>query len=103
MSSKKHVFPRINYYWARDYFPNFVEEDRRVMVSYDGHLYFSALDKIDQVCSYDTFCSNDFQSIISWFQGNYSCNVHGMASDDGRNGPFFHLDVIPHPNYQQLR
>ena len=76
-------FPRINFYWARDYFPNFVEEDRRVMVSYDGHLYFSALDKIDQ--------------------GNYSCNVHGMASDDGRNGPFFHLDVTPHPNYQQLR
>ena len=75
MSGPTCIFPRINFYWARDYFPNFVEEDRRVMVSYDGHLYFSALDKIDQ--------------------GNYSCNVHGMASDDGRNGPFFHLDVTP--------
>ena len=31
-------FPDIKYYWARDYFPNFVEEDRRVMVSVDrGH------------------------------------------------------------------
>ena len=25
-------FPDIKYYWSRDYFPNFVEEDRRVMV-----------------------------------------------------------------------
>ena len=25
-------FPAIKYYWSRDYFPNFVEEDRRVMV-----------------------------------------------------------------------
>ncbi len=29
-------FPDVKFYWARDYFPNFVEEDRRVMVSYDG-------------------------------------------------------------------
>ena len=28
-------FPDIKYYWSRDYFPNFVEEDRRVMVR--GH------------------------------------------------------------------
>ena len=28
-------FPDIKYYWSRDYFPNFVEEDRRVMVSND--------------------------------------------------------------------
>ena len=42
-------FPDVKFYWARDYFPNFVEEDRRVMVSYDGNLYFSSLEKIDQV------------------------------------------------------
>ena len=23
-------FPDVKFYWARDYFPNFVEEDRRV-------------------------------------------------------------------------
>ena len=44
-------FPDVKFYWARDYFPNFVEEDRRVMVSYDGNLYFSSLEKIDQVCT----------------------------------------------------
>jgi hypothetical protein len=42
-------FPDVKFYWARDYFPNFVEEDRRVMVSYDGYLYFSSLEKIDRV------------------------------------------------------
>ncbi len=42
-------FPDVKFYWARDYFPNFVEEDRRVMVSYDGYIYFSSLEKIDQV------------------------------------------------------
>ena len=76
-------FPDIKYYWARDYFPNFVEEDRRVMVSYDGYIYFSALENIDR--------------------GNYSCNVQSSVSNIGRNGPFFTVDVLPHPNYQQLR
>ena len=42
-------FPDVKFYWTRDYFPNFVEEDRRVMVSYDGYLYFSSLEKIDRV------------------------------------------------------
>lgn len=76
-------FPGVTYYWARDYFPNFVEEDRRVFSSFDGALYFSALENIDQ--------------------GNYSCNVQSKVSDTGRNGPFFRLNVRPHPNYQQLK
>lgn len=78
-----HHFPTVKYYWARDYFPNFVEEDRRVMVSYDGYIYFSALENIDR--------------------GNYSCNVQSAVSNIGRNGPFFTIDVQPHPNHQQLR
>lgn len=73
----------VTYYWARDYFPNFVEEDRRVFSSYDGALYFSALENIDD--------------------GNYSCNVQSKVSHMGRNGPFFRLNVRPHPNYQQLK
>lgn len=80
-------FPVVRYYWARDYFPNFVEEDRRTMASFDGNLYFSYLDFIDI--------------------GRYSCNVfHSTASgisDIGKNGPFFNLEVYPHPNYQQLK
>lgn len=72
-------YPGVKYYWARDYFPNFVEEDKRVFVSNDGALYFSALEMIDR--------------------GNYSCNVQSVASDTGRNGPFFPLRVDPHCNY----
>ncbi|XP_063704991.1 contactin-like [Culicoides brevitarsis] len=75
-------FPGVKYYWSRDYFPNFVEEDRRVFVSNDGALYFSALESIDR--------------------GNYSCTVQSTVSDTGRNGPFFPLRVKPHPNYQTL-
>ncbi|XP_015510203.1 contactin [Neodiprion lecontei] len=75
-------FPGVKYYWTRDYFPNFVEEDKRVFVSNDGALYFSALESIDQ--------------------GNYSCNVQSVASDTGRNGPFFPLRVNPHSTFQQL-
>ncbi|XP_066997548.2 contactin [Anabrus simplex] len=78
-----HFFPAVNYYWVRDSFPNFVEEDKRVFVSYDGGLYFSALENIDQ--------------------GNYSCNVQSKVSDKGRNGPLFPLRVHPNPNYQQLK
>ncbi|XP_017890877.1 contactin [Ceratina calcarata] len=76
-------FPGVKYYWARDYFPNFVEEDKRVFVSYDGALYFSALEMIDR--------------------GSYSCNVQSIASDTGRNGPFFPLRVDPHSSFQQLK
>lgn len=99
-------YPGVKYYWARDYFPNFVEEDTRTFVSYDGALYFSALETIDR--------------------GVYSCNVQSLVSDTGRNGeriwfcfyfrfhffiqtiikyflgPFFRLNVKPHPNYQAL-
>ncbi|XP_012252358.2 contactin [Athalia rosae] len=75
-------YPGVKYYWTRDYFPNFVEEDKRVFVSFDGALYFSALEPIDQ--------------------GNYSCNVQSIASDTGRNGPFFPLRVDPHSTFQQL-
>nr|XP_018910733.1 PREDICTED: contactin [Bemisia tabaci] len=76
-------YPAVNYYWARDTFPNFVEEDKRVFVSFDGALYFSALEHIDS--------------------GNYSCNVQSKVSDTGRNGPFFPLRVNPHSNFQQLK
>jgi hypothetical protein len=47
-----------------------------VFVSYDGALYFSALENIDR--------------------GNYSCNVQSSVSDKGRNGPFFPLRVQPY-------
>lgn len=75
-------YPDVKYYWSRDFFPNFVEEDTRVFVSHDGALYFSALESIDR--------------------GNYSCTVQSTVSDSGRNGPFFPLAVRPHPNFQAL-
>ncbi|XP_044742029.1 contactin, partial [Chrysoperla carnea] len=76
-------YPGVKFYWAREYFPNLVEEDKRVFVSYDGALYFSALETIDR--------------------GNYSCNVQSKISVTGRNGPTFALRVNPHSNYQQLK
>ncbi|XP_045481618.1 contactin isoform X1 [Harmonia axyridis] len=76
-------FPAVKYSWSRDYFPNFVEEDKRVFVSYDGALYFSALETIDRAM--------------------YSCSVRSDFSDSGRNGPFFPLMVNPHSSYQQLK
>lgn len=75
-------YPGVKYYWSRDYFPNFVEEDQRVFVSNDGALYFSALETVDRA--------------------NYSCTVQSLVSSTGRNGPFFPLRVKPHPNYQAL-
>ncbi|XP_017779518.1 PREDICTED: contactin-like [Nicrophorus vespilloides] len=78
-----HHYPSVNFYWSREYFPNFVEEDNRVFVSNDGALYFSALESIDR--------------------GNYSCSVQAEFTDTGRNGPFFPLRVNPHSNYQQLK
>lgn len=78
----QHFFPGVKYYWARDYFPNLVEEDKRVFVSYDGALYFSALETIDR--------------------GNYSCNLQSKVSDTGRNGPFFQLRVNPHCTYNHI-
>lgn len=75
-------YPSVKYYWSRDFFPNFVEEDQRVFVSNDGALYFSALEPIDR--------------------GNYSCTVQSVVSSTGRNGPFFPLRVKPRPDYQTL-
>lgn len=75
-------YPRVKFYWSRDFFPNFVDEDQRVFVSYDGALYFSALESIDR--------------------GNYSCTVQSLVSSTGRNGPFFPLRVKSRPDYQTL-
>uniref|UniRef100_A0A1A9W5Q7 Contactin n=1 Tax=Glossina brevipalpis TaxID=37001 RepID=A0A1A9W5Q7_9MUSC len=75
-------YPEIKYYWSRDFFPNFVEEDQRVFVSYDGALYFSSIETVDRA--------------------NYSCTVQTLVSDTGRNGPFFPLRVRPNSNYQAL-
>lgn len=75
-------YPDVRYYWSRTYFPNFVEEDQRVFVSHDGSLYFSSLEIKDRA--------------------NYSCNVQSTVSDTGRNGPFFNLQVVSHPHYQDL-
>lgn len=83
LQTSNHVdYPGVQYYWSRDYFPNFVQEDQRVFVSHDGALYFSALEIIDRA--------------------NYSCTVQSLVSSTGRNGPFFQLRVNPHPNYQDL-
>ncbi|KAF4525298.1 hypothetical protein B566_EDAN014819 [Ephemera danica] len=76
-------YPSVTYNWARDYFPNLVEEDKRVFVSYDGYLYFSALDNIDA--------------------GNYTCNVQSSVSNTGRSGPSFPLKVISYSNQQHLK
>jgi uncharacterized protein (UPF0333 family) len=73
----------VTYNWARDYFPNLVEEDKRVFVSYDGNLYFSALENIDR--------------------GNYTCNVQSSVSSTGRSGPSFPLDVVSHCRFPFLR
>ncbi|XP_059613760.1 contactin [Phlebotomus argentipes] len=75
-------YPNVKYYWSFNWFPNFVEEDERRFVSFDGALYFSALETNDRA--------------------NYSCTVQSLVSDTGRNGPFFPLRVRPHPNYQEL-
>lgn len=57
----------------RNIFPNFVEEDQRVFVSYDGNLYFSSLEKVDAA--------------------RYSCTVQSIISSSGRTGPFFDFTV----------
>uniref|UniRef100_A0A1I8QBD3 Contactin n=1 Tax=Stomoxys calcitrans TaxID=35570 RepID=A0A1I8QBD3_STOCA len=75
-------YPEVKYYWSRDKFPNFVDEDHRVFVSNDGALYFSSIEIVDRA--------------------NYSCTVQTLVSDTGRNGPFFPLRVKPNSNYQAL-
>lgn len=63
----------IQYNWARQEFPQFIQEDRRVFVSMDGNLYFTSLEKSDEA--------------------TYSCNVQSVISSTGRTGPFFTLSV----------
>ena len=77
-----HHHPTVNYYWVKNTFPSFVEEDQRVFVSKDANLYFSSLEITDQA--------------------NYSCNVQSVISSTGRTGPFFNLIVEPSPNNQKL-
>ncbi|CAB4066316.1 unnamed protein product [Lepeophtheirus salmonis] len=68
-------FPLVKFYWNRDYFPNYVEEDRRIMVSYDGNLYFSSVEKIDE--------------------GNYSCSVQSsVASSAPVAGQYVRMECI---------
>lgn len=69
----------VRYFWVRESFPNMVQEDRRVFVSYDGYLYFSSLEESDA--------------------GNYSCNVQSEVSKTGKNGPLFQLHVVTHCMY----
>ncbi|XP_050100496.1 contactin isoform X1 [Anopheles aquasalis] len=75
-------YPDVKFYWSRNFFPNFVYEDQRVFVSFDGSIYFSSLEIMDRA--------------------NYSCTVLSTVSDTGRNGPFFELSVSPSPHYQDL-
>lgn len=74
-------FADARFYWSRDFFPNFVDEDKRTFVSFDGNLYFSYLDNIDE--------------------GRYSCTVQSTVSDIGRHGPFFTLHVQPYCMYMK--
>lgn len=66
----------------RESFPNLVQEDRRVFVSYDGYLYFSSMEEMDA--------------------GNYSCNVQSKVSNTGKNGPLFPLLVVSHCMYSNM-
>ncbi|KAG9511106.1 Contactin, partial [Fragariocoptes setiger] len=75
--------PRVNYYWTRAEFPNFIQQDRRVFISHDGNLYFSSLEKIDRA--------------------NYSCNIQSVISSTGRFGPSFPLVIEPASNGQKLQ
>ncbi|KAG8191909.1 hypothetical protein JTE90_019843 [Oedothorax gibbosus] len=75
-------YPNVNYYWVRNVFPNFVEEDQRVFVSHDGNLYFSSLEKVDAA--------------------KYSCTVQSSISSSGRTGPFFDFIVESASSGQKL-
>ena len=79
---KKFAFLEVNFYWVRDNFPNFVEEDQRVFVSQDGNLYFSSLEKVDAAY--------------------YSCNAQSRIASNGRTGPFFKFTVEPACEYASL-
>lgn len=74
---------QVLYYWSKAEFSNFVQQDRRVFISYDGNLYFSSLEKIDR--------------------SNYSCQIQSLISSTGRFGPSFPLVVDPASNAQKLQ
>lgn len=74
--------PDVNFYWVRNSFPNFVEEDQRVFVSQDGNIYFSYLEKVDEAY--------------------YSCNAQSRIAAEGRHGPFFKFVVEPASSGQKL-
>lgn len=74
--------PSVHYFWVRNSFPDFVQEDPRVFMSHDGNLYFSSLEKNDDA--------------------NYSCNVQSRISSTGRTGPYFHVAVEPASSGQKL-
>jgi hypothetical protein len=73
------IISGVLYYWSRRYFPNVVEENERVFVSYDGNLYISSVDSSD----------ND----------QYICHVQSTVSSSGRTGPTFALQVTPNCKY----
>lgn len=74
---------KVLYYWTKAEFPNFVQQDRRVFISFDGNLYFSSLEKIDR--------------------SDYSCQIQSANSSTGRFGPSFPLVVEPASNAQKLQ
>ncbi|XP_055712284.1 contactin-like [Phlebotomus papatasi] len=75
-------YPIVKYHWSRDSLSNVVEENEKRFLSYDGTLYFSALNPTDQA--------------------KYSCAVQSTMSNTSRNGPFFPLLVLPNSNVQEL-
>ena len=76
-------FPAVSFAWARDAFPNFVEENKRVFVSQDGNLYFSHVETSDE--------------------GTYQCVVKSAIADIGKTGPFFTIAVRRHQSVGQLK
>ncbi|KAG1669618.1 Contactin [Nymphon striatum] len=76
-------YPAIQYNWAREQFPRFIQVGKRVFVSMDGNLYFTSLEKNDEAL--------------------YSCNVQSVISSTGRTGPFFKLAVTTFSSSQVLQ
>lgn len=76
-------FPPVTYAWARDAFPNFVEENRRVFVSKDGNLYLSHVELFDE--------------------GTYQCAVKSVIAEVGKTGPFFRIRVRRDQSIGQLK
>ncbi|GAV00648.1 hypothetical protein RvY_11468-1 [Ramazzottius varieornatus] len=77
-------FPAVSYAWARDAFPNFVEENKRVFVSQDGNLYFSYVETSDA-------------------SDAYQCIVKSAVAEIGKTGPFFPIAVRHQQSVGQLK